>query len=183
MCTVPTWVSPCPLPCGLWLSPRALCPGRAVPGLSPHGPICVSSAGAGCPGGVPVRVFLCPALPGLCPCAETPQLSPLVTPSTDRQGGAEPCPTPQGITRGSAQLCLIRGITWAGLSQGGHPGVPPTRTRHVAAGDSKGSNHGHHVPNTRPQGGFGGRGGHGRRPRFIGVRGGLRRCRCLAAFA
>lgn len=40
-----------PSPVVLWLSPRGLCPGGGVPGLSPHGPIRVSSTGVswGCP--------------------------------------------------------------------------------------------------------------------------------------
>lgn len=75
--TVPTWVSPCPLPCGLWLSPCALCPGRGVcPWVVPTwSHLCILSRGWvswGCPcEGVPVpcpsgAVSLCrdpPAVP------------------------------------------------------------------------------------------------------------------------
>lgn len=101
---------------------------------------------AGCP---------CPSLsaPGLCPRAGS---LPAVPWLADREGQS-PIPTPQGITRGSAQLCLIRRLQGLGLArgQGGHPGVLPSRTRHVAAGDIKGglpsSIHWHHWVQCVPQ--------------------------------
>lgn len=53
-----------------------------------------------------------------------PQCVPSAVP-IGRRGGQNPVPTLQGITRGSARLCLILGITWAGLGRGGHRGCPP----------------------------------------------------------
>lgn len=132
------WMSLCgPCPCpgmGVWAVPV-----RVSLGYPCVVPVCASPTRAGGLGGVPARVSLCacasPAAPGLCDSGGVggvgfPQLSPRVSPGrqADREGQS-PIPTPRGITRGSARLCLIPGLHGLGLARrpGGAPRGAPLK--------------------------------------------------------
>lgn len=173
------WVSPalshCPCPAVPAVPPQVsrgvpawslsrwgcLSPG-VPPRLSRCGCPCLSPARAGC-----LRVSLSLSASGLCPCAGPPPAVPPAVPWPADREGQSPVPTSQGITRGSAQLCLIRGLQGLGLARGrGATQGCPSRTRHAAAEDIRGgspaastSTAGFDVsPNTSPQGGTGGGG-------------------------
>ena len=176
---VPAWSS--------WLSLGCPCSG------GPEEPLCGPClTRAGCPrAGVPVPLRL---LQGCVPAWGLPWLPPppgVPRPRADREWQS-PVPTPPRITRGSARLCLIPRITGAGPGQetgGGHPVMPPSKTWHVAAGDSKEGDSQQPPPASRRHRGvdLGGEGskraGPQRRVYWGDGERGLRRCRRPAARA